>query len=86
MASYLYAVQDKQGREIVSEHVDVEKVGDVTAYLRHAEAEDDYIAVLTFEDVEIASASANGETDVTLLRWPSDDKLSDPVRHDVPVL
>lgn len=86
MASYLYAVQDNQGREIVSAHVDVEKVGDVTAHLLHVEATDDYRAVLAFEDVEIDSASTNGEVDVVLCRWPSDDKLSEPVKHPVDVL
>ncbi len=83
MASFLYAVQDREGREIVSAHVDVEEPDDVTAYLAYSEAADDYAAVLTFEDLEIDSASTDGNVNVTLCRWPSDDKLSEPVKHPV---
>jgi hypothetical protein len=83
MPSYLYYVQDRQGREIVSAHVDVQKVSDVSAYLLHSEASDDLIAVLAVDDLELASRSTNGEADVTLYRVPSNDKLATPVAHPV---
>lgn len=77
MASYLYAVQDDQGREIVSAHVDVELVGDVTAK-REGDTVD-----LNFEDVVIETGDYFGEGALTLWRWPSDDKLAAPVGHPV---
>ncbi len=77
MSSYLYAVQDEQGREIVSAHVDVEKVTDITA-VRSGDVVD-----LMFEDVIVKTGDYFGEGQLTLLRWPSDDKLADPVRHPV---
>lgn len=83
MASYLYAVQDDQGREVVSAHVDVEKVGDVTAVLIESEASGDVGAALMFEDIEIDRGSSNGNVNLRLLRWPSDDKLSEPVEHSI---
>lgn len=77
MASYLYAVQDDQGREIVSAHVDVEKVTDITASYR------DKIVTLSFEDLDVQSGSYDGDGTLTLWRWPSDDKLAEPVGHPV---
>ncbi len=79
MASYLYAVQDNQGREIVSAHVDVEKVGDVTA---RKDPEYDTVE-LVFEDIVIEQGRYDGEGSLTLCRWPSDDKLAEPVKHPV---
>lgn len=77
MPSYLYAVQDEQGREVVSAHVDVEKVTDVTA------KKDGDVVDLVFEDIVIETGDYSGEGRLTLLRVPSDDKLADPVRHPV---
>lgn len=78
MASYLYAVQDQNGREVVSAHVDVEKVSDV-----HAELVGDQV-VLAFEDLIIEQGDYWPTTgQLTLHRWPSDDKLATPVSHPV---
>lgn len=78
MPSYLYAVQDENGREIVSAHVDVEKVSDVTASFGESTVQ------LLFEDVVIDEAAWLAEDGpVTLHRWPSDDKLAKPVSHPV---
>jgi hypothetical protein len=78
MTSYLYAVQDSEGREVVSAHVDVEKVTDV-----HAERENDEVRLM-FEDVVVETGTTRADPgSLVLLRWPSDDKLSDPVRHTV---
>lgn len=83
MPSYFYFVQDETGREVVSAHVDVEKVSDVHAELVESEADGDTGAALFFEDLEIARGSANGQVDLTLHRTPSDDKLAKPVSHPV---
>lgn len=79
MASFLYAVQDDQGREIVSAHVDVEKVSDVT--VDHDIDTDEVL--LTFEGIPIERGMYHGEGSLTLCRWPSDDKLAKPVKHPV---
>lgn len=80
MASFLYAVQDHNGQEIVRAHVDVQKVSDVHAEIVEGSLE------LRFEDVVIESADVRPHVNsksYTLLRWPSDDKLATPVRHRV---
>ena len=77
MSSHLYAVQDEQGREIVSAHVDVERVSDVTAT-----QDPDGNVYLLFEDLTIEHAPDPGGK-LTLHRWPSDDKLATPVSHPV---
>lgn len=77
MPSFLYAIQDEQGREIVSAHVDVEQVSDVTA-VRSGDTVD-----LTFEDIVIETGDYFEDGQLTLHRWPSDDKLAAPVSHPV---
>ncbi len=77
MASFLYAVQDREGREIVSAHVDVEKVSDVTA-MQSGDTVD-----LMFEDIIIETGDHFGSGPLTLCRWPSDSKLSEPVKRPV---
>lgn len=81
---YLYAVQGSTGREIVSASVEVEKVTDVTARISEV-ASDDFDVELVFEDIVLDSRPVGGDrpTDLVLLRWPADDKLSTPVRHAV---
>lgn len=78
MASFLYAVQDSTGREIVSAHVDVEKVSDVGAVYDPGN-----VVSLVFGDIVIEQAHHAGEGPLTLCRWPSDDKLAEPVKHPV---
>lgn len=78
MPSMLYAVQDENGREVVSAHVDVEKVSDVRAVY-----EPGNVVSLVFEDLVIEQAPHSGDSPLTLYRWPSDDKLADPVERPV---
>lgn len=78
MSTYLYAVQDSQGREVCSAKVDVERVSEVTAHL-----DGDRVVLFGEERGELGSGPAvQGET-YTLYRWPADDKLANPVRHPV---
>ena len=74
MPSYLYAVQDDQGREIVSAHVDVEKVSDVTAVIDRRGDED--VVELRFEDLVIEGAVIDGGEVLSLCRWRSHDKTA----------
>jgi len=85
MPSYLYYIQDPEGREVVSAHVDVEKVGDVTGRITSL-VDDDHEVELVFEDLVIDSKPFSGDrpTDLTLYRVPSDDKLAKPVSHPLP--
>lgn len=78
MKSYLYAVQDEQGREVVSFTAEVEKVSEVSA----EPGPGDTIRLMQ-HDVLLASAELPSEGKLTLYRWPADDKLSDPVAHPV---
>ena len=75
MPSFLYAIQDQDGREIVSAHVDVEQVSDVTA-VKAGDTVD-----IVFEDIVIETGDYFDEGKLTLYRWPSDDKLATPVAH-----
>jgi len=77
MASYLYAVQDAEGREIVSAHVDVEKVTDIKAAREEGQVR------LHFEYIDVVDPAADPGGELSLCRWPSDDKLADPVKHPV---
>lgn len=81
MPSHLYAVQDRNGRELVAAHVDVERVSDIQATVAHHDGQD-YVQ-LVFEDVVVAEAPHTGQEGLTLLRWPSDEKLGHPVSHKV---
>lgn len=83
MPSYLYAVQDANGREIVAAHVDVEKVGDIRAEAFPSGPSATTVELL-FEDITVAEGYVEGaQLPLTLHRWPSDEKLSDPVSHPV---
>ncbi len=75
--SYLYAVQDDQGREIVSAYVEVENVSDISAH------RDGDTVELRFEDIVVEAGEYTGDGRLTLHRWPSDDKLAQPVSHPV---
>ena len=77
MPSYLYAVQDDNGREVVSAHVDVEKVSDVEAHRQDGNVQ------LRFEDVVIEETPYDVDSLLTLFRWPSDAKLADAVERPV---
>ncbi len=78
MPSYLYAVQDDQGRELISEHVDVEKVSDVSGRIVRGDGGDDVVQ-LHFEDIVIKEAPIDSGQVLSLCRWPSDNKLADAV-------
>lgn len=76
MTSYLFAVQTREGREVVSTSFDVDKVSTVSAVV------DGERVVLRHDGDELASGVDPGG-DLRLHRWPADDKLSDPVTHRV---
>jgi len=76
MKSFLYAVQDQNGREIVSAVVEVEKVGDVTASVK------DNLVTLSTPGLDQVERVPKG-AELTLHRWDADDKLAEPVSHPV---
>lgn len=71
MAEYLWAVQDNQGRELISWRAEA-KVSDVKAVRENGK-----IKLVYKEDVMGQVDDSGG--DVQLHRWPAGDKLSDPV-------
>lgn len=77
MPSYLYAVQDDQGRELISEHVDVEKVSDVEARFAHRGDQD--VVQLHFDGIVLKEADVDGGEVLSLCRWPSHDKTATAV-------
>ena len=77
MKKYLYAVQDENGREILAAEVETEKVSRVTAERQDGEV------VLLLDGEKITSAPVPDEKVVRLHRWPSDDKLSEPVSKPI---
>lgn len=77
MKTYLYAVQDDNGRELLAIEAEVEKVSEVKA------AFDGGDIVLLKGKTEITRAAADDSKTWTLHRWPADDKLSAPVSHRV---
>jgi hypothetical protein len=81
--SYLYAVQDDQGREVVSWSGEVEKVSDVTAKAESQGNSEDTVYLLDAEGKILSSALVAGAKGLVLHRWPADDKLSAPVSHAV---
>lgn len=78
--SYLYAVQDQDGRELLSWQGEVEKVGDITAEHRIAQ-----IALVQEGTGTLALGDVVEGFDYTLYRWPADDKLAEPVAHRITV-
>jgi hypothetical protein len=75
--SYLYAVQDQDGRELTSVVLEPEKLRDVTASCN--EAKDTVMIFHAGVEVRRATVPNTAET-LDLCRWPADAKLSDPVR------
>jgi len=78
MASYLYAVQDQTGHELISWEGEVEKVSDVNSAL-----EDGGRTVTMNHPHGTSSAFVEDGRELTLYRWASDDKLNRPVAHEV---
>jgi len=80
---YLFAVQDKGGREICSWKGPVEKVGDV-----QVERKGSAVNMVVPDGEDMLKLVASGEADpnqsLVLHRWPADDKLSVPVSRSVP--
>ena len=82
--AYLFAVQDENGREVLSATIDgLERVSEVSAYERHNEADDSYTVVIDWNGVEVDFADSSLTSELTLHRWPADDKLARPVSHKV---
>lgn len=76
MKSYLFAVQRSTGHEVVSATIETDRVTSITAR-RTPEGR-----VEILEGKEIVNASIDEvpkDEELTLYRWPSDDKLSKPV-------
>ena len=79
MAAYLYAVQDRNGREYLSATVDgVERFSDVTALRQH-----DSLTIVFDGDVEVAGPVSDPGGDLFFHRWPAENKLATPVTHPV---
>jgi hypothetical protein len=74
--SYLYYIQDEDGREVVSATVEVERVSEVSA-VRAGE----HVALHQAGAGSVAVGEYAGEQQLTLYRVPSDDKLARPVAH-----
>lgn len=85
--AYLYAIQDAQGRELVSWQGEVDRVGDVTADLDVTSPESsEWEVLLNHNGVELGRAyisRAIVDEGMTLYRWPADDKLATPVAHKI---
>lgn len=78
--TYLYAVQKDTGHEVVSAEVEVAKVGDVEAQW----LESGLVRLVHLGDVVATGAEVvDFSVELTLYRWPADDKLADPVAHPV---
>jgi len=77
MKHFLYAVQTEEGRELWSATLEVTRVSDVQAYTRDGDL------IVEHEQHRMFKLDNAGETEMTLLRWPADDKLAEPVRHKV---
>lgn len=76
MKTYLFAVQRSTGHEILNATIETSRVSDVKV-----ELDDAGIVVMTNAGEEVGRSAdpvEPGET-VQFLRWPADDKLSEPV-------
>jgi hypothetical protein len=74
-ATFLYAVQDATGRELLAWTGQPAKVGDVTA-----DADDTRVRLL-HQGKPVAEAPRNGATGLVLHRWDAADKHAAPVSH-----
>jgi hypothetical protein len=79
MKKYLYAVQDENGREILSAEVETDQVSEVTAKAIKDEV------VLRVKSEEVARAAFSADQKLQIHRWPADDKLSEPVSKKIVV-
>ena len=80
MSEYLYAVQRKTGHEVVSAVIDPNSVKDVSAR-RYKNGK---VAIFNGNSEVISSEDAFEEDEeLTLYRWPADDKLAEPVSAEV---
>lgn len=78
MTQYLFAVQDENGREVVSWKGDVDKVSEV-----EASEDPNGVVVISHGGEVVAEATRDGDGSLTLHRWPADDKLAKPVSRAV---
>jgi hypothetical protein len=78
MNEYVWAVQDRDGREIIAWRGRVAKVSDARAVADGATVR------LVVDGTARAAGPYNGDvSDLTLYRWPGRDRLADPVSHKV---
>lgn len=75
---YLFAVQDSNGREVCSVTYETARVGDVLTKI-----EDGRVHIGTKADGSLADGPAVEGMTYTLHRWPTDDKLGEPVSKPV---
>lgn len=78
MTLYLYAVQDQDGRELLSSVIEPTKVSDVTAVL-----DSKGNVILYHEGREVDRRKGEDGKTYKLHRVPADDKLKAPVSHAV---
>ena len=76
---YLLAVQDDNGRELVSGYAEVAKVGDISATVD----EHGKVIIRDGETVIAEGGEADQDTVLTLHRWEAEDKLGKPVSKKV---
>jgi hypothetical protein len=76
MKPYLYAVQDANGREILSTTIETSRVSDVEAALN-----DDGLVEIKHKGKVVATSvdPVENQAEVTLHRWDADAKLEPPV-------
>lgn len=77
MPTYLFAVQDSNGREVVSWKGEVDKVSEVTVDRDGTEV------FLVHGENPVEHGIYEGDGPLTLHRWNADDKLAAPVSHPV---
>lgn len=78
--SFLYAIQDDTGREVCSIHLEPEKFGDVEA---NCDEPRETVSIVHNGDVVASGLIPSAAEGLFLHRFPSDNKLADPVTKRV---
>ena len=89
MAEYLWAVQAEDGREVLAYVGDTSRVSDFDAIVQREAGGSFYTTQIRENGNAVADGTLSGRygqswfEGLRFLRWPSDDRLSDPVSHPV---